>query len=715
MADVFISYSRQDSEFVQRLNNAFINAGRLAWVDWQNIPRGEDWWREIERGIEEAESFIVVVSQHWLTSEICHKELGYARQNGKRVLPLIRERIQDEVEKQVEASWAKTYLAQTARDNWEAIRHINWINFDDDHVFENEFRALLKTLDEDQPHIKAHTRYQNYALEWERSGRNPSFLLAGDNLAFAENWQQTAVHEGKIPPPTELHRTYLAASRQAEDTRIRRARRLRQVSVGSVAVMVVAIVAGVFSTTSVVQLAREANRTLNTVNARLSEAEQQGAALGTQVSIAGATLSPVSPTLTAVASAVLDAQEQQDMVRRSFTASIQLNDGERVLAQRSADAMVAQYPDRALSYVSRGLLFSRIKAENALADFNKAIELDPRSANAYFGRAVVYEELGSEDAALTDYTHAIELDASYTLAYFNRGRLFANLGKPDAALADYNKAIELDPKLTPAYLNRGIVYDSQGDGEAALADFNQAIALDPTYALAYNNRGSLYYERHETEAALVDFNQAIAVDPNYPLSYLNRGQIQQEQGKTEAALADYTQAIALDPKLAQAYSRRGQLYDARMMYDEATADYSKVIELEPNDPLPHYNRAVIYNRKGKYEAALADYNKAIELDATLTPAYLGRGTIYAQQNQFDAALADYNSAIRIDPRNVSAYFFRGSVYYFQGQYAFALADWQTADRLGYAFSPQVRAIYDQLRTTVTPTMMDGPTAAPTAS
>ena len=87
MADVFISYSRRDGEFVQRLNTAFVGAKRVIWVDWQNIPRGEDWWHEIQLGIEGADAVICVISEHWLTSENCHNELLQARQNHKRVLP----------------------------------------------------------------------------------------------------------------------------------------------------------------------------------------------------------------------------------------------------------------------------------------------------------------------------------------------------------------------------------------------------------------------------------------------------------------------------------------------------------------------------------------------------------------------------------------------------------------------------------------------------
>lgn len=42
MSDAFISYSRKDAEFVQRLSTAFVQANRVVWVDWQDIPRGQN-------------------------------------------------------------------------------------------------------------------------------------------------------------------------------------------------------------------------------------------------------------------------------------------------------------------------------------------------------------------------------------------------------------------------------------------------------------------------------------------------------------------------------------------------------------------------------------------------------------------------------------------------------------------------------------------------
>lgn len=105
MSDVFISYSCKDGEFVQRLNNAFVDAQRLVWVDWQNIPCGEDWWQEIATGIEHADPFLCIISEHSLTSEICLRELQHARQHHQRVLPVIRQCIENDIEMRVKGQW----------------------------------------------------------------------------------------------------------------------------------------------------------------------------------------------------------------------------------------------------------------------------------------------------------------------------------------------------------------------------------------------------------------------------------------------------------------------------------------------------------------------------------------------------------------------------------------------------------------------------------
>src|SRR5208282_248957 len=82
----------------------------------------------------------------------------------------------------------------------------------------------------------------------------------------------------------------------------------------------------------------------------------------------------------------------------------------------------------------------------AIDAFNKALELNPKYAAAYYNRGAAYYYLGSYNQAIADYNKAIELNMKDAMVYYNRGSAYYSLGKYDLAIADYDKAIELDPK-----------------------------------------------------------------------------------------------------------------------------------------------------------------------------------------------------------------------------------------------------------------------------
>jgi tetratricopeptide (TPR) repeat protein len=129
------------------------------------------------------------------------------------------------------------------------------------------------------------------------------------------------------------------------------------------------------------------------------------------------------------------------------------------------------------------------------------------------------------EQALADYDQAIALDPQYAAAYNNRGIAYANLGDLEQAIADYDQALALDPQDALAYNNRGNAYRTLGDLE-------QAIALDPQYAQAYYNRGIAYYDLDDLEQAIADFRRCLELAPNAP----NRAQI-------EAGIQDLQQQL----------------------------------------------------------------------------------------------------------------------------------------------------------------------------
>src|SRR5215510_7369950 len=80
---------------------------------------------------------------------------------------------------------------------------------------------------------------------------------------------------------------------------------------------------------------------------------------------------------------------------------------------------------------------------------------DGRDALAYYKRGVAYQDKHEHDRAIADYTKAIEINPQYGDAYNNRGAAYQDKHKHDRAIADYTKAIEINPQYGDAYLNRG--------------------------------------------------------------------------------------------------------------------------------------------------------------------------------------------------------------------------------------------------------------------
>ena len=88
MADVFVSYAREDIEFVRGLHAA-LGSERKIWVDWAGIPPSADWLREIHAAIEAAPSFIFVISPDSLASRVCGQELDHAALHKKRIIAVV--------------------------------------------------------------------------------------------------------------------------------------------------------------------------------------------------------------------------------------------------------------------------------------------------------------------------------------------------------------------------------------------------------------------------------------------------------------------------------------------------------------------------------------------------------------------------------------------------------------------------------------------------
>ena len=315
--------------------------------------------------------------------------------------------------------------------------------------------------------------------------------------------------------------------------------------------------------------------------------------------------------------------------------------------------------------------------DGAIADFTRAIELNPKYSTAYTNRGLAKKNKGDLDGAIADCNRAIELDPKDAGPYSNRGIARQAQGDLNGAIADYTRAIELDPKNAKTYTNRAIGKGAKGDVEGAIADCNRAIKLDPKNAVAYANRGIAKKNKGNLDEAIIDYTRAIELDAKYVNAYYNRGLARREKGDIDGAIADYTREIELDPKDAVAYNERGIAKQIQGSLNEAVTDYNRAVELDPKYPNAYYNRGVAKWHKGDIDGAIADYTRAIEFNPKFTEACYNRGLAKKAKGDLDGAIADYTRVIEINPSNPKyavAYDDRGIAKQSKGDLDGAIAD-----------------------------------------
>ena len=130
----------------------------------------------------------------------------------------------------------------------------------------------------------------------------------------------------------------------------------------------------------------------------------------------------------------------------------------------------------------------------------------------YFVRGGCKTKFGRHEEAIHDFDKAIELDSQNSYAYNLRGFSKAELGKHEEAIHDFDKAIELDePQDTYAYHNRGLSKAKLGRHEEAIHDFDKFIELDPQESLSLRRRGELFEKLGQTEKAIADYQTALKI------------------------------------------------------------------------------------------------------------------------------------------------------------------------------------------------------------
>ena len=194
-ARIFISYSRKDIAFADRLDAGLKARGFDTLIDRSDIHAFEEWWKRIEVLIAGADTLVFVLSPDAVQpATAALKEVAFAASLNKRLAPIVFRPVED---KSVPQELAK----------------LNFIFFDDATQFEQSADKLADALQTDIGWIRQHTEYGEAERRWSAAGRPSGLLLHSPTLEVAEHWLVTRPHYA--PEPTGEIRAFVVQSRKA--------------------------------------------------------------------------------------------------------------------------------------------------------------------------------------------------------------------------------------------------------------------------------------------------------------------------------------------------------------------------------------------------------------------------------------------------------------------------------------------------------------------
>ena len=262
------------------------------------------------------------------------------------------------------------------------------------------------------------------------------------------------------------------------------------------------------------------------------------------------------------------------------------------------------------------------------------------SADEHLDMGFDYLDQGQFDQAIAEFQTAIQLDPDDANAHYNLGLAYQKQDKLDEAAAANQEAIQIDPDLADAHNNLGLIYDTQGKPDQAIAEYQEAIRIDPDDDTAHYNLALSYYHQGQLDQAIAEYGETVRLDPDNADAHYNQGRAYYEQGKLDEAIGAWKESIRIEPADSMAHNNLGRAYFDQGRLDEAVAELTEATSLDAENPLPHFNLGLIYREKGLTDEAVAEFEAYLELIPADDP---NRDKVEQEIEKLRGAAAEYSN------------------------------------------------------------------------
>ncbi|KAK3699161.1 hypothetical protein QZH41_011884 [Actinostola sp. cb2023] len=398
---------------------------------------------------------------------------------------------------------------------------------------------------------------------------------------------------------------------------------------------------------------------------------------------------------------VYNKMSQFDYSLRDFSAAIHYNpnnavalyhracilrkiDPRRALQDLSVSLLLDSSVDNVNAYLHRGILYTDLKRwEDAIPDFEAALELDPYLACAHVNLGLIYIiKFNMYQRAIRQYTSAIHVDPTYIRARICRAEAFQRTGMLQEAVMDYTRVIHVRPDVPDYHMARGKLLLEQKKLDLASYHVKQAAKLNQGLGASATQQAVVQSFLKNFDLAIKVLDRATRVRPSAQLFVL-LGKTNMKAKRFADAIESFKKSIeimtpwnariAMPLEAAPVYFLIGICHSELFEHHNGLDAFNNAIKVNPEYAEAFYQRGLT-KMKLRYTRGIHDFNRALAINPKLFQAFLSRAAYYGMKNRCSKGIMSCNEAIKLQPRSVRAYLYRGALKYHIKAYGLAVKD-----------------------------------------
>ncbi len=278
---------------------------------------------------------------------------------------------------------------------------------------------------------------------------------------------------------------------------------------------------------------------------------------------------------------------------------------------------------------------------------------------------------GRFNEALAEVERLLAIEPRDAKALNTRANALFKLGRFDEASAAMVKAIEASPSALPFWLNKAVMEHETGRLKAACRSAIDLVEIAQAGGMEDNSAE----QARRMIAALS--GKGVIPDARSYLAWLGLGYVSMVAGRTDAALDFFDRAIDDAPGNLEAIRWKGSALKQLKRADEALALFERAQELAPNDPEVHHDRGIVLAMLREFDRAVQAFDQALELDPDHVASLSDKGKYAGELKRHEEALVALRRAAALMPGHPAPWLNKAMVEDILGREEDALLSHQT--------------------------------------